>query len=101
MVVELRSVYALIPTTFVQDNDFRLKTVAYPLFTPLEEWVPYVAHKFGLEQVGNFVLKVIGKQEGFLPFFYAFYFPKKFINFCKYLNFKKSLLNYFLIIILL
>lgn len=61
--VELSYHYVLVPTTLSEDGEFRLKTIAFPLFTPLEQWIPYVAHKFSLESVEGFSIKFIGSQD--------------------------------------
>jgi len=62
-VVELTFRYVLVPTTLHDSGDFRLKSIIYPLFMPLSNWVPYVAHKFGISSPDTFSMKLIGKQE--------------------------------------
>ena len=54
----------MVPTTLHDSGDFRLKSIIYPLFAPLNLWVSYVAHKFGMKSPSDFVMKMIGKQEG-------------------------------------
>mmetsp|Transcript_11826 Transcript_11826/g.20239 ORF Transcript_11826/g.20239 Transcript_11826/m.20239 type:complete len:788 (+) Transcript_11826:52-2415(+) len=65
--VQLSFKYVLVPTVFSFDGDFRLKTLAYPLFAPLSNWIPYVAHKFGLDNTDGYAFKFIGSQDDLSP----------------------------------
>ena len=61
--LELCFRYALVQTTFHDGGEFRLKRIAYPFFDPLETWLPYLGHKFGLTSTEGFALKFVGKSE--------------------------------------
>ena len=62
--MELTYSYVLVQTTLHESEtrDFRLKTIAYPLFTPLQNWLPYVAHKFSLSSTDGYIMKIVGKD---------------------------------------
>jgi len=61
--LDLRHHHIMVRTTFFNGTEFILKSIVYPLFKPIGQWLPYVAHKFSLESADGYALKIIGKQE--------------------------------------